>query len=245
MSDGIWSALSGAVGQLTSLDVAANNVANAGTPGFRKDHAVFREHLSRAVGAREPGAARHLRYATVDGVAPNALPGNVVPTGRPLDVAIRGDGLLVVRTERGERYTRQGSLAIGPGGALVTKEGDRVLDPDRRPIRIPPEATEVHFASDGTLHADGEPVGRVLLVSFPRGAPLTREGALLYRSLGATPSVSTATLEPAALEESNANVVESMVSIVGASRGFEACERAIDAFRDADRRAAMSIMGKE
>ena len=48
MSNGIWAALSGANVQLEALDVAANNVANASTPSFRGDHAVFREYLGRA-----------------------------------------------------------------------------------------------------------------------------------------------------------------------------------------------------
>jgi len=50
-------------------------------------------------------------------------------------------------------------------------------------------------------------------------------------------------LEPGALEMSNVSVVKGMVDIVSATRGFEACERAIDAFREADRRAASGIMG--
>jgi len=57
--------------------------------------------------------------------------------------------------------------------------------------------------------------------------------------------LSTSTLQSEQLEQSNVSVVKGMVDIVGATRGFEACERAIDAFRDADRRAAMSIMGKD
>src|SRR5262249_6976966 len=98
MSDGIWSALSGAGGQLAVLDNAANNVANAGSPGYRGDHALFREVLSRAqVRGRGAAAAnrsqwKNVRYAAVDVVAHDTTTGAFVQTGRSLDCAIRGEG---------------------------------------------------------------------------------------------------------------------------------------------------------
>src|SRR5450432_2256243 len=49
MSTGIWSAASGAVGQVAALDTAAQNIANATTPGFRAEEAVFRQTLVKSV----------------------------------------------------------------------------------------------------------------------------------------------------------------------------------------------------
>src|SRR5262249_28058953 len=122
MSDGIWSATSGAIGQVTALDVAAENVANASTPGFHGNRAGFGEVLTHAVHKRAGGF--DLKYAVAATPAADLTPGATVVTGRPLDVAIRGEGYLVVKTAQGERYTRSGSLRIDSQGAVLTAGGD-------------------------------------------------------------------------------------------------------------------------
>lgn len=249
MSNGIWAALSGANVQLEALDVAANNVANASTPAFRGDHAVFREYLGRATTTtnkvQKPSTS--MRYSTMDGVAANSTPGGFVSTGRALDVAIHGEGMFAIGTARGARYTRLGSVQVASDGRLVTRDGDSFLNPDNKPVRVPPGVTDVRIGSDGVVRSGNETFGQLLLVNFKNPAALAREGALVYRATPASgaPQLSTATVESEMLEQSNVSVVRGMVDIVGASRGFEACERAIDAFRDADRRAAMALMGKE
>jgi len=256
MSSGIWAALSGANVQLEALDVAANNVANATTPAFRGDHAVFREYLGRATSAAQKNNApkigrmppTSMRYSTVDGVAANALPGGFVSTGRSLDVAIHGDGLLTISTPRGVRYTRLGSIQVEQDGRLVTKDGDTFLNRENnKPIRVPAGVTDVRISADGTVTAANETIGQLNVVNFKNALGLAREGSLVYRATPASgpPLLSTSTLQSEQLEQSNVPVVEETVDIDGAPRGFEACERAIDAFRDADRRAAMSIMGKD
>lgn len=252
MGNGIWAALSGANVQLEALDVAANNVANASTPAFRGDHAVFREYLGRASknAAKPPPktpATASMRYSTTDGVAANSTPGGMLSTGRPLDVSIQGDGMFAISTPGGIRYTRLGSIQVTKNGDLVTREGYSYLNRDNRPLKVPPEVTDVRIGTDGVVHAAGEPCGQITLVSFKNAAGLAREGALTFKATPASgaPQLSTATLERETLEQSNVSVVKGMVDIVGASRGFEACERAIDAFRDADRRAAMALMGKD
>ena len=53
--------------------------------------------------------------------------GPVQQTGNPLDVAIDGEGILVVQTANGERYTRNGALQLNTAGELVTSNGDKVL----------------------------------------------------------------------------------------------------------------------
>ena len=152
-----------------------------------------------------------------------------------------------ISTARGPRFTRLGSLQVAKDGTVVTRDGDVFLGKDQRPIRIPPGVTNLRVGSDGMVFAGAETCGQLLLVNFKNPGGLTREGALVFKATPASgaPTLSTAKLESESLEQSNVSVVKGMVDIVGASRGFEACERVIDAFREADRRAAMSIMGKD
>lgn len=252
MSDGIWSAVSGATAQLKALDAAAENVANASTPGYRAERAIFREVLANA-NTQRTGFA--LRYATVDQTATDTTPGMIQPTGQPLDVAIQGEGYFVVKTPAGERYTRCGSLKTGVDGTLQTQGGAPVLDVGRKPIHIPTDAKSVSIGADGTISADGASVGELLCVKFDQPSLLMREGGGLLRTPTSADGVDAATLatarpqaitpklETGAIEQSNSVAVRGMIDIVSASRSFEVCERMVDAFKDADRKAATQIMG--
>ena len=75
MSDGIYSALSGALAQERNLQVTANNVANANTTGFKADRPTFYETLTKV---KNPEAlAPSLRYVHVADAQTN---GNPVPS---------------------------------------------------------------------------------------------------------------------------------------------------------------------
>ncbi|HEY3595768.1 MAG TPA: flagellar hook basal-body protein [Polyangiaceae bacterium] len=237
MSDGIWSAASGAIGQVTALDVAAENVANASTPAFRGSRAVFREVLTQTMSKRSGGF--DLKYAVAATPATDMSQGAMLVTQRPLDVAVRGDGFLAVKTAQGERYTRSGSLRVGSDGSLVTANGDPILGVDRKPVRVPVDP-DITIEPDGTVRSAGEPAGQVLLVEFDNPKAMTAEGHYLLRAdaPAGKPRLSTSTLEPGMLEASNVSPVRGMIDIVNATRAFDICEKSVESFRDADRRAA-------
>ncbi len=251
MSDGIWSAASGAMAQMRALEVAAENVANASTPGYRAERPIFREVLSSA--ATRGNFA--LRYSVVDQTGTDPTAGLLEPTGRPLDVAISGAGFFVVKTAQGERYTRCGSFKIGSNGQLSLQDGTVPLDSARKPIDIPQGAKNVSIGADGTVRADGASVGELLRVKFAEPSLLQREGAGLLRTpttadgfsqaqvAQTSPETTNVKLETGSRELSNSHAVKGMVAIVSASRAFEVCERMVDAFRDADRKAATQVMG--
>lgn len=242
MSTGIWAAVSGAVAQTNALDVAANNVANASTPGFRADRELFRQTLAEA----QAGADPSLRYNVVRSVQPDLNAGQITSTGRPLDVALRGpDGLFVVGTPQGERYTRAGHVTVGSDGTLTTPDGKPYLGADRRPLRVPPDAGSVTFSPDGSLLVDGVEAGsKLAVVSFQNPGGLEKEGDVLLRARpeAGRAQPATADLEVGALELSNASAIHGMTSLVTASRHFEMLTKVIEAFSQADRSAATSIM---
>ena len=242
MSAGIWAAASGAVAQISALDVAANNVANATTPGFRSDQAVFRLHLQEVQGNN---ATRSLRYATTNTLEPNFETGQITQTGRPLDVAIKGDGFFVVSTPQGERYTRAGNVQIRGDGTLTTREGDPYLGPARRPISVPAGAQSVSIARDGSIVVDGEEAGgKLFVVNFASLEGLEKEGNVLLRATPAAgrPIAVDPDLAESALEQSNASAMKGMSGLMSATRSFEMLSRVIEAFSEADRRAATDLM---
>lgn len=241
MSNGIWTAASGATTQLLSLDATANNLANANTPGYKADAAVFREHLMTAVqGGR---SVKEMRFSAVDGFAHDYSTGPVTHTGRPLDVAIRGDGFFVVKTPQGERYTRAGSFELTQKGELQMAGGGRVMNESGQAITVPPDARSVRIREDGGVEADGATVGRVKVVKFANQSALDKEGNVLFRATQASgrPKVAPAELETEAVEGANTSVVLGMTSMVTTTRTFDAIERVIDAFNQADKLAASDI----
>ncbi|HEY2405614.1 MAG TPA: flagellar basal-body rod protein FlgF [Polyangiaceae bacterium] len=243
MSTGIWAAASGAVGQTSALDLAAQNIANASTPGFRAEDAVFRQTLVKAVGKNT--ATNSMRYAITRTTAPDFRAGQITQTGRPLDVAIPDDkSFFVVQTPAGERYTRAGSFRLAVDGTLTTPDGHPVLMANHRPARVAPNSHIVSIDRDGSLNADGVPGAQIARVTFQNPSSLERDGQVMFRANpgAGRASRSDVALEQSSLEQSNANPVTGMTTLVNASRQFEMITKVIEAFSDIDKRAATDIM---
>lgn len=243
MSTGIWSAASGAVGKTTALDVAAENIANASTPGYRSETAVFRQTLANAVDKTR--GTESMRYAITRTNVPYFNAGQIVDSGKPLDAAIpEANGFFVVSTPEGERYTRAGSFRLTSEGNLVLPDGAPVLGENHRPLQVDPTQTDVRIDREGQLIGnDGSPVGKLLLVKFANVAGLQKEGHILLRALpqAGAPSVYEGGLAEGSVEHSNANAVQGMTTLVTLSREFEMITKVIEAFSQVDRKAATEI----
>jgi flagellar basal-body rod protein FlgF len=219
----IYVAMSGAKQMLGQQSTVANNLANASTTGYRAQLSAFRA-------AEVFGDGAPTRAFVVDST-PTAdfRPGAIQRTGRDLDVAIEGQGWIAVQTADGsEAYTRNGSLQVNVNGVLQTRNGLTVLG-DGGPIGIPAD-TRITVAADGTVSTvpNGNqavqvtPVGRIKLVNPPE-AELVRGDDGLFRMRAGAPAEADAKvkLQGGALEGSNVNVVEAMVSMISISRQFD------------------------
>jgi flagellar basal-body rod protein FlgF len=227
------------------LDVAANNVANASTPGYRADRAVFRATLSQAMGGV---GSQSMKYAIVRSVEPDLKPGSLVSTGRPLDVALSDpDTFFVVSTSQGERYTRAGNITMAADGTLMTPEGLPYLGANRKPLKVDPNLHQLSIGPNGALTAEGEPIGpQLAVVKFANPRALEKEGDVLLRARpGAGPAENAdPRVEPGALEMSNRHALRSITGMVQTTRQFDMLSRVIEAFSQADRRAAKDIIGR-
>ncbi len=140
----IWVPLSGQIAQQRKVETIANNVANANTPGFKKDQLVFEEHLTALTKGSDdihiprnefsPDDFYHTQggenaYVAVAGSYTSHEQGQLVPSNNPLDVALNGPGFIEVLTPQGVRYTRTGSFSLSKDGELVTNQGFKVLTP--------------------------------------------------------------------------------------------------------------------
>jgi flagellar basal-body rod protein FlgF len=247
MSTGIWSAASGAVGKTTALDVAADNVANATTPGFRAETAVFRQTLAHAVDKTK--GTQSLHYSITRTNVPYFNPGQIVESGKPLDAAIaEPNGFFVVSTPQGERYTRAGSFRMTSDGSLVLPDGAPVLGDNHRPLKV--DATQPNIRIDGqgqivagdALTGDST-LGKLLVVKFPNLSGLQKEGHVLLKALpqAGAPGTYDGDVMGGSIEQSNANAVEGMTQLVTLSREFEMITKVIEAFSNIDHKAANDI----
>lgn len=228
---------------MTAVDATANNLANATTPGYKAEQAVFQEHLIQAVHAGR--AQKEMRYNGVAQVAVDTRSGPLTVTQRPLDVAIEGDGYFAVQTPRGERFTRAGGFQLGPQGTLVTAQGYAVLDASGSPISLPLESGDVAIGEDGVIRVGGEDAGQLRVVNFQDLRGLEKEGDQLFRSTARSGEAQpiAAVLHGGALELPNVSIVKGMTDLVSATRAFEALEKAVEAFSQLEHRAATDITG--
>lgn len=234
----IYLSMSGAKATMQRQDVLANNLANASTVGFRAEL-----HAFRSVPVEGSGASTRV-YALESTPGYSDAPGVVSNTGRPMDVAMRGNAWLAVQGLDGtEAYTRGGSLETNAEGTVVTHGGLTVLG-DGGPIQVPANS-EVSIAADGTVSARGAngrsaTVGRLKLVT-PE-APLERGTDGLFRAPdGDLPADATARLQDGALEGSNVSPVETMVAMISAARQFEAQMRMLQTAENNEKTAAQLL----
>jgi flagellar basal-body rod protein FlgF len=209
------------------LDVVANNIANVNTNGFKADQSLFEEFLTS--GAHEDnfvGRDRRVSYVQDRGTYRDMSQGPVEQTKNPLDVAINGNGYLVVQTPTGERYTRDGNLHLNSGGQLVTSQGDAVLG-NAGPIQFQQTDHDINIAPDGTITVlEGvAPLdalrGKLRVVSFADAQRLVKQGSNLYSAgEGAAQPDTRSQVQQGYLEKSNVNAVVEMSRMIEVSRAY-------------------------
>jgi len=189
----------------------ANNLANVSTPGFKAER-VFARLLDE-------------RTAIVEG-ATDFSAGTLNATGRPLDVALIGDGFLVVETPQGRRWTRVGALSLDDTGALVDGAGHRVLGTSG-PLVLPPGRVEVGL--DGSVKVNGDRVGSLLVERSTDSAPLLREGSNLWLPSAGKEAAPTGEVQvrQGQLEESNVDPVTALVEMIEIQRAYSAVQRSM------------------
>jgi flagellar basal-body rod protein FlgG len=243
----LWIAKTGLDAQQMQLDTISHNLANVGTNGYKRSHAVFEDLLYQNL--RQSGAQETqqntlpagLQLGT--GVRPVATTrvfsqGNLQKTENPLDLAINGQGFLQVQMPDGTTaYTRDGALKINAEGQLVTNNGFP-LNPS---MTVPANAVSVTVGIDGIVTAvlpgasAPTQIGQMQVANFVNPSGLEPKGLNLFGETAASgsPTVGTpgtngtGTISQGYVETSNVNVVEELVAMIQAQRAYEINSKAI------------------
>ncbi|EAQ28879.1 flagellar basal-body rod protein [Erythrobacter sp. NAP1] len=233
----IYTALTGMDASMNRQRMVANNLANASTPGFRKEVFTVTPSTLRD-GSIE---ARSLAKGAVRSA--DMAPAKVNPTGQPLDIAVEGEALIAFQSPGGgEVYSRRGDLRVAPTGLLENGEGLPVLGESGAPVTVP-AGFRVTVAPDGTLLASDpaapgeEPaaIDRIKLAS-PQGSALAKgtDSFLRVPGGGVLPTDPTARVIPGALEGSNVETAGTLIDMIDAQRAFEQRARIIQTAGELD-----------
>ena len=243
----LFTGATGMMAQQMNVDVIANNIANVNTTGYKKTRVDFEDllyQMEKVPGTEIAAGAENPTGIQVGlGVKPVSTQkmftqGIYQSTGNSLDMVIEGDGFFQVTRPNGTiEYTRDGSFRMDSEGQIVTGDGF-LLEPA---ISIPTDATEINVGVDGTVSVlqAGETtpsnVGQIQLARFPNNAGLIARGKNLFAESAASGAPVTGTageegfgeITSGYLEGSNVELVEEMVGLVVAQRGFEANSNSI------------------
>lgn len=219
----IYTALTAMNSAMARQRAVANNLANASTPGFRAEEFSVTPATIRGT----PLEARTLAKGFVRGA--DMAQGKLTETGRNLDIAVKGTGLIAFQNANGEEvYSRRGDLRINASGVLENGAGKIVLG-EGGPITLPANS-QVMIGTDGSVLAsdpatpDAPPtlVDRIKLVST-EGSPLLKglDNLLAVPGGGTLPTDPTAEVLSGTLEGSNVDTTATLVDMIEAQRAFE------------------------
>lgn len=220
MIKGLYTSASGMLPQVKKQEITANNVANAGATGFKKER-LFTKELNRAE-IKQIKTKSDWERPMATSTFVDYSPGVFDHTGNPLDIAIDGDGFFTLKLEDGTiALTRAGSFEVNadgvmsfPGGATLEGEGGALQIGNGR----------VTIAATGEVQVNDFSVGRIIPVTVDDLSKLTKVGSSLFIVPQNVPliPVPISTIQQGYLETSNVDIVSEMVEMIISYRTYEA-----------------------
>lgn len=219
-TDGIASAASALRYWERRQEVAANNLANANTDGFKAER-VF----ARLIGDALP---------TADAIT-DRRDGTYRPTGQELDLAVGGDGFFVMGTKDGERWSRGGALTIDPQGYLVDTDGFQALG-EHGPIRLTRDAQgkvilpeNVTVDRGGLVAVNGVGIDRLRIERSTTNGSLTHTAGTHFVPDETRREIPIAErdVRQHTIEESNVNTVSTLVDLISIQRNYAFAQKVL------------------
>jgi flagellar basal-body rod protein FlgF len=225
------------------MDVIANNMANINTAGYKGESLKFEEYLMPvAEMTGMTGADKNVTFVQDPRMVRNLSEGAVRQTGNELDIAVSGDGWLVVNTPQGERYTRNGQLSLSNEGILVTSEGYPVLGQGGE-ISITTDDGKVTIGKDGTVATEQGVKDRLRLVEFASPEAMSKQGASTYSSKETPTDAENTQVIQGAYEASNVQAMREMTDMISTVRAYSSISRTMEAV-DETRGKAIQELGR-
>lgn len=229
-------AASGLRSRMESLEMLANNLANASTAGYKKDAESYSLYLSEP--ALASGADADPVTASLPVIARNWTDfsqGLLQPTGNPLDLALSGEGFFTVKGPDGPLYTRAGQFRVAQDGTVTSPEGYPVLLNDGTTLAVG-AARAVEVTAGGAVSANGQAVGQLSIVRFAADA-LAKAAGTYYSTTAAPQAAAGTSVLQGNIEGSNVSSPQSAVRLIDIMRQFEMLTKAVQINIDMNNKA--------
>jgi flagellar basal-body rod protein FlgG len=228
--------------RMQSLDLLANNLANADTSGYKTDREFYNLYLDSAQNSADAGDATTM--PVIERNYTDYSQGAMKVTSSPLDLALEGRGFFAVDSPGGNvSYTRNGAFRLSADGSLVTSDGLTVRSTakDGAPIRI--DASQPFtVTADGVVHQRGNAVGQIAIVDFKDSAGLAKQGNTMFTAdRAAQPEPAPAQVHQGTLETSNVGSAESSVRLINVMRQFDNLQKAVRLGDEMNRQALQEV----
>lgn len=222
------------------MDIAANNLANLSTSGFKADGVVLDEAERTAAHASEDPT--EIRFVRDVGLTRDMSQGPIAMTGNALDVALEGDGFFMVQGPGGRTmYTRDGAFSLTGEGRLVTSDGRAVLDSGGAPIVIDPQGESPSIGRDGAIRVAGVEAGRIGVASFAAPGALSKVGDNLWDASGQAPGEFAGVVLQGAIEGSNVRPVIELTRLMEISRAYQSAAKMVSGADELRQRAIQQL----
>jgi len=231
MENTIFIGLSRQMALRREMDVVANNLANMNTTAYKRQTVLFQEYLIDA------GTEGESSYVIDFGLARDVTEGRLQKTDNPFDLAITGNGYLVVETEEGPRYTRNGRLHLNEDGVLVASSGDPVMNQNGAEVTISDADGAIEIAPDGTISTRLGIIGRLEVVTFQDMQALQPGAAGLYSTDEAPEPAPDVKIRQGLLERSNVEPIVEMTNMINVLRSYQSSQKLLDTDHDLLRKA--------
>lgn len=236
------SAASGIRARLETLDLLANNLANASAAGFKSDSESYGLYLSPEA-ADSPQGTFPAILPVIQNRWTDFSQGMLLATGNDTDLALSGKGFFVASTSSGPLYTRDGNFHVSGTGQLQTLDGYAIQGTDGNPVMIDARKS-FEVIPDGTVRQDGQDVSQIAVVNFEDTTVLSkRKGTYFINSAPDTKPTSATQVEvrQGKLEAANSESARSAARLVTVLRQFEALQKAMTIGADMNRRAVEEV----
>lgn len=243
MNTGLYAACAGLLARTQALDLAANNLANVNTGGYKAQVPSFGSVLAGTGTLRNAAFQPVSEFGVLSQSRIDSLQGPLDRTGNDLDFAIQGNGYFALQNPQGGRlYTRSGAFHVDAKGQLSTADGSLVLG-TQGPILLPPGKLAV--SANGTISVDGALSGQLLVVDFAPGTQMTPQGAATFSApAGSERPGEDPNVVQGALEGSNVNAVSAAVGLVALQRNMGLLQQALTAFHSEFNRIAAQELSR-
>jgi len=234
MSDGLTISEMSMLNDQARLTVISHNLTNVNTTGYKQQvvktqsfNDVMNVTQSRQLNNSINNQLR-VQLPSIETVV-DSNSGAMKFTGDPLNVALNENYFMVVKTVRGEAYTRQGDLHMDGQGRLTTSIGLPVMGGGGE-IRLTSDKPVID--QKGQIYIDEEFVDELKLVKFPSGTEIIPIGNSLYQTKLSVAKVVTEEnmLRQGYIEASNVNMTAEMIRMIEVTRHFESMQQVIKGY---------------